>query len=279
MTHASDELRQRARREYAQGRLDQFLRMKNERPIDPTYWDMHEERRLREALSESAGAGSDVLSAGSASLDEVQKIRDWAADQWEKIHWNSNPKHAVRDIIMRAIGKTEAVCSAAAPDAEMRREWDDVEINKAASAAFKTAAFFERSYIDGFRSGAAWAARGKRRQMKLDDKVVAARIKGEQARTLANIAARTEPPAGAYWLSFADDDGFRGAVIVHAEDFTTALMECNLRNINPHGEVQGMPIPPEIAAAIPDKWKNRVLRRNECAEFDKEMARGKRSAQ
>lgn len=34
---------------YAQGRLDEFLHMKSERPIDPVYWDVHE-RELREAM-------------------------------------------------------------------------------------------------------------------------------------------------------------------------------------------------------------------------------------
>lgn len=36
-------------RAFAQGRLGQFERMKNHRAIDPTYWDLHEGKRLREA--------------------------------------------------------------------------------------------------------------------------------------------------------------------------------------------------------------------------------------
>src|SRR5271166_990187 len=36
---------------YVQGRLDQFIRMKKERPIDPIYWDSHEERALRDAAA------------------------------------------------------------------------------------------------------------------------------------------------------------------------------------------------------------------------------------
>jgi hypothetical protein len=44
------ELTEALRLEHARGRLFQFERMKNERPIDPIYWDMHEERELREAL-------------------------------------------------------------------------------------------------------------------------------------------------------------------------------------------------------------------------------------
>lgn len=106
------------------------------------------------------------------------------------------------------------------------------------------------------------------------ERTIKERIRKEQERTLTAIATRTEIPAGAFWLSFAGDDGFHGAVIVHADDFVMAVMECHLRQINPHGEVQGMEIPPDVAARIPDKWKNRILSRQECAEFDKEMASG-----
>lgn len=37
------------RKSYEQGQLDEFYKMKNRRPADPTYWDMHEEKRLIEA--------------------------------------------------------------------------------------------------------------------------------------------------------------------------------------------------------------------------------------
>jgi hypothetical protein len=60
-----------------------------------------------------------------------------------------------------------------------------------------------------------------------DDSPIKERIRKEQERTLAMIAGRDERPATAFWLSFAGDDGFHGAVIVHAEDFVTAVMECN----------------------------------------------------
>lgn len=39
------------RRLEAQARLEQFYRMKKERPIDPCYWDMHEERELKECIA------------------------------------------------------------------------------------------------------------------------------------------------------------------------------------------------------------------------------------
>jgi hypothetical protein len=36
---------------YDQGRLDEFLHMKKNRPIDPTYWDMHHEKDLRDKVA------------------------------------------------------------------------------------------------------------------------------------------------------------------------------------------------------------------------------------
>lgn len=104
-----------------------------------------------------------------------------------------------------------------------------------------------------------------------DKETVAAMIKGERARTIANISARTERPGCAWWLSFADDEGFRGALIIHANDFREAVMEANLRGLNPHGECKGLEVPAAMAALIPEEWKYRLLSRNDCEQFDKEM--------
>ena len=109
--------------------------------------------------------------------------------------------------------------------------------------------------------------------MKLDQQTIDARIRSEQKRTLENIAAATELPGQAFWLSFAGEEGFRGAVIVHANDFVEAVMRSNLLGVNPHGEVQGMPIPADTASRIPERWKNRLLSREECGQFDAEMTK------
>lgn len=100
---------------------------------------------------------------------------------------------------------------------------------------------------------------------------IAEHIKREQVRTIGNIINRDKRPSTAYWLSFAGEEGFRGAVIVHAEDFLTALMECNFRNLNPHGECLGMEIDAEYANLIPEHWKYKLLSREECEQFDAEM--------
>ena len=104
------------------------------------------------------------------------------------------------------------------------------------------------------------------------ERTLKARIKKAQTESISNILSRAERPTKIWWLSFAAADGFRGAVIVHAEDFTTAVMETNIRQINPHGEVQGVECPDEMAAKIPEHWKYRLLSRSDCEQFDKEMA-------
>lgn len=72
------------------------------------------------------------------------------------------------------------------------------------------------------------------------ERTLKARIKKFQDSAVANIKSRKgEQPKEAWWLSFADEGGFRGALIIHAEDFTTAVMESTIRGLNPHGEVQG----------------------------------------
>lgn len=94
-----------------------------------------------------------------------------------------------------------------------------------------------------------------------------ARINGERTRALENIRARNGIlPKQQWWMSFADTDGFRGVVIAHGNDFVEALMDTNLHDCNPHGEVQAMPVPQRVV--IPQEWTYRVLSRPECEELD-----------
>ena len=48
-----------------------------------------------------------------------------------------------------------------------------------------------------------------------------------------------------WYLSFADDDGFLGAVVVEATGFMDAVMKTRTLKINPGGEVMGHPFCPE----------------------------------
>ena len=53
-----------------------------------------------------------------------------------------------------------------------------------------------------------------------------------------------------YWLSFADDSGFKGVVILHAANFELAFAESHLLGLNPGGEIQSIEVPMEIAQKI-----------------------------
>jgi hypothetical protein len=53
-----------------------------------------------------------------------------------------------------------------------------------------------------------------------------------------------------WWLSFADDDGFRGACIVHGETLEIALVASHQVGCNPGGEVMGVELPPESARLV-----------------------------
>jgi hypothetical protein len=100
----------------------------------------------------------------------------------------------------------------------------------------------------------------------MDERTIAARIKGERTRALENIALRTDLPRQQWWLSFADERGFRGVVVVYAEGFTEALMEANLHDCNPHGECRGLLIPDTIV--IPSTHTYRILNKSEAMYVD-----------
>jgi hypothetical protein len=92
-----------------------------------------------------------------------------------------------------------------------------------------------------------------------------------------------------WYLSFADEKGFRGAVIVKALEYSgipvfngvpvghvalvpgdqgNAVMAAHRLKINPGGEAMGVEIDDATAALITDKWKNRLLSREDIAAFD-----------
>jgi hypothetical protein len=75
----------------------------------------------------------------------------------------------------------------------------------------------------------------------------------------------TEQPERWWWLSFANEKGFLGAVVVRAHGFVTAIELARLMGINPGGECQGAEIPePEKAGPpYPEQFANRLLSREE----------------
>jgi len=69
---------------------------------------------------------------------------------------------------------------------------------------------------------------------------------------------------GLWWLSFADEDGFKGVVILEAYGFGDALNISHAKGLNPGGEVQAMQVDP---ADIPEALRNRLLKKSDLAGF------------
>jgi hypothetical protein len=66
-------------------------------------------------------------------------------------------------------------------------------------------------------------------------------------------------PEKVMWLSFADEGGFRGVIIIKAHGIADALTKCNVLGINPGGQVAGHEIPDEYALNIKADEMNKCL--------------------
>jgi hypothetical protein len=77
-------------------------------------------------------------------------------------------------------------------------------------------------------------------------------------------ARETEPLRWMY-LSFADDDGFRGAVVIRAHGIADASHQCHLRGINPGGQVLAADIPDDKMPPI--GFRNRLLQEIDIVKF------------
>ena len=66
-----------------------------------------------------------------------------------------------------------------------------------------------------------------------------------------------------YYLSFADQTGFLGAVVLEAFGFTDAISQAIKKGINPGGECLGEPWPEDVAKPAPEK-RNRLLTKEEA---------------
>lgn len=76
---------------------------------------------------------------------------------------------------------------------------------------------------------------------------------------------------GWWWLSFAtDEDGFKGALLIFAPGFHSAMGIAHLTGLNPGGQVQGLELPrgtPTTDQLMFD-YSGRLLTAVECAAFD-----------
>jgi hypothetical protein len=92
-----------------------------------------------------------------------------------------------------------------------------------------------------------------------------------EERTAALFAQEATEPLRWYYLSFAGEEGFRGACIVEARGMLGAVSRCNVLGINPGGEVMGMPVPDGQLASLTEDAKNVLLSREKLTEIFGDM--------
>jgi len=84
------------------------------------------------------------------------------------------------------------------------------------------------------------------------------------ARLKQLLAEEASQPLGWWYLSYADENGFRGGIIIAAHGFTGAVYMANILKFSPGGEVKGLPVPP---GKLPPEWyRNRLLTLEELTE-------------
>lgn len=71
-------------------------------------------------------------------------------------------------------------------------------------------------------------------------------------RTEEVFAQESLEPMRWFYLSFAGDEGFRGACIIEARGILGAVSRCNVLGINPGGEVMAIPVPEDQVKDIPE---------------------------
>lgn len=100
-----------------------------------------------------------------------------------------------------------------------------------------------------------------------------------QARMKAALDKEAGRPLRWWYLSYVGEEGWRGAVVVEAPGFASAVLYANLLHVSPGGEVRGLLVPddkppgPEFVRRLLDKkdvelcWGEPV---KTIAEFDRE---------
>lgn len=78
-------------------------------------------------------------------------------------------------------------------------------------------------------------------------------------------------PSGWWWLSYAGEESFNGAVVIEAEDFLSACIIASSRSLNPGGQVAGVPIPTAALVRILESDRNRLLSKGDCLRYGPAM--------
>lgn len=67
-----------------------------------------------------------------------------------------------------------------------------------------------------------------------------------------------------FWMSFADDDGHRGCIVIDGEDIGDALSRAHAMGINPGGQVASWELDEaEMRQRVPPEYLRRLLSREE----------------
>jgi len=91
-----------------------------------------------------------------------------------------------------------------------------------------------------------------------------------EARLDELLKQEKDKPQQFWYLSWADDDGFRGAAITKASGFVTARTILSMLGVNPLGQCAGVPIP-EGLEPKDGKYLNRLLQLDELTAIFGEM--------
>lgn len=93
-------------------------------------------------------------------------------------------------------------------------------------------------------------------------------MKKKQLRERAAELLRLEREQEEQWhyVSFADKV-FHGVVIIKAHGITDAVRLCHALNINPGGQVMCVPMPDEIIAQVPEKYRTRLLSKEDVQQI------------
>lgn len=95
------------------------------------------------------------------------------------------------------------------------------------------------------------------------------------------LSAEADRPYQVWWLSFADPgkpDGeqFLGCVIVAAQGFAGAVLSARMKEINPGGEVRGVPLPDDVVALVAPGDIDRLLTHDEAVALSDRLMSSRR---
>jgi hypothetical protein len=92
-----------------------------------------------------------------------------------------------------------------------------------------------------------------------------------EARIRELHAQEMQEPTRWWYLSFAGDDGWKGACIVPGKGVITATLMSKRLKANPGGEVLVIPVPEDLAESIPAEAVGRLLTREEVQRYCGEL--------